>query len=243
MLIIDNNANYSRMPSFGNIAHAKNLMFALRANNPINLVDVLPQRHKLTNNGVTFGEGVIGGDNRYVATDFNIDTLNDLTIRAVAKAVNIAGASKKTWVCGDMSSNGGLGIMITSIPNGSNFDVEVRFYVSALTSSGERTIRATRKVVISNQTGKDTSFLHIWARLNTTTKRLHLRVDGVDVTPYGFSSDDYNNRNGGLLKIADTDLYVSECETEVKELLVWNKFLSDGEMAEQDGLSDLFFAH
>lgn len=242
MIIIDNNANYSRMPSFGNIANAKNLKFALRANNPINLVDVSPENHQLASKGVTYGDGVVGGEGRYVETDFDIGTLNDVTIKAIAKAVDIGGASKKTWVCGDTSSNSGLGIMITSIANGSDYGVEVRFYVSALATTGVRTMRAAKKVVISNQTAKDTPFLNIWARINTATKRLHLRVGGVDITPYGFSNEDYGNRNGGNLKVCDADLFTSDCDIDVKELLVWDKFLSDSEIAEQDDLSNMFFS-
>ena len=236
MLIISKQASYNNMPAFGGIVSADKLMFGLRATSPQNLVN-LGRAGAITRHNIEFkNKGVQGGMGRSVKTSFDTNSAKDLTIRATAKAIGIGGSAKKCWVAGSLTATSGLGLFITALPNGSNYDYHVRFYCSALGSTG-RILRNAQATFATNTNLTDTPELHIWAKVNTQTKRLHIKVNNGTETIYGFSSDDYEQRADTPWQVCDVAFFSPDCDSLVRELLVWNTILTPEQMAQQDTLS------
>lgn len=239
MLIINNAANFTNMPAFGGIALAQNLLFGLRMNSPTNTVNLSDKANKavITNNTASYSpSGMVGSNSGFLATNFTPPS-KSLTIKSVIKFKDMpVDAPVVIGVFGDLTGDSGIGLLLSTSANSTNFDYELRLYVGANNGANLRNPRFKFAV---NKKIKDSETLNVWIRIDDDADTISLKVGDSAWMPSVFSGDNLANRADGNWQIGrlprfDTGLSSSVI---ISELLVWDKILTNAEVEQQNKLS------
>lgn len=239
MLIINNAANFANMPAFGGIALAQNLLFGLRANSPINTVNLSDKANKavITSNTVKYSTaGIIGNNTNFLGTSFK-PPATSLTIKSVIKFKDMpVDLPVVIGVFGDLVGNSGIGLLLSTIANSTNFDYELRLYVGANNGTNLRNPRfkfAVDKKITDSET------LNVWIKIDDDADTISLKVGDSAWMSFVFSRDNLANRADGNWQIGRVPRFDTGLSSSViiSELLVWDKILTNAEVEQQNKLS------
>ncbi|MEG9475792.1 hypothetical protein QMO40_06915 [Mannheimia bovis] len=244
MYVVNNSADFKGMPAFGGIVRYTDLIFGLRSNNPKNMINLADQVNntKITSNKAIFTQkGIKGMPGKHIETDFTTNGVHSLTIKAVAKMYDANGTSKIGWVCGSLTDNGGIGLMITNVPASqpNKYHYAVRLYVNIGTPGG-RIQRFINYRFASDLDLTATDDLHIIAQIDAELKEMRMNVNNLGWQKLQALTDDWSLRNDSNWHIFNSPRFSGNTEVEVFELLIWQGLLSQRELAQQDQLSSRY---